>query len=227
MLGAVHLTLIGLSGTNLMKSENIHAAGISTASNTEEKVITQKAVTDVKKVWTINFNSDVDINAIIGNVQVNEVNSGRVGAIVPVTVIPGTNSSVEINPPSGGYKKEQVYQITVKKGAKSKKGKNLYKNNIMKFTVTGQNTAVAKVEVSPVLSMFKSITINATTRPDITKYKIEGNDNLLNIGETSINVLDNKSSVQIYFYGTDGQTQLGKTTLNVNREINDTTLQIQ
>ncbi|MCT8976116.1 Ig-like domain-containing protein [Clostridium sp. CX1] len=227
---SVVLAIMAAVNISPISFTKVHAATDSIAAiqtNTDEKVIVQKATTNTNKAWTVTFNSEVDYNEIKNVLQVNEVNNGQLGSVVPVTILPLTNSSMKIIPPSGGYKKGQFYQITVKKGVKSKKGKTMIKNNVMKFSVNGENTAIGKVEISPVLSMFKVVTINATTRPDIKKYKIEGNDNLFNIGEASINIIENKSSVQVYLYGNDGTTLLGKTSLDVGRQISDKILQIQ
>lgn len=227
---SVVLAIMAAVNISPISFTKVHAATDSIAAiqtNTDEKVIVQKATTNTNKAWTVTFNSEVDYNEIKDVLQVNEVNNGQLGSAVPVTILPLTNSSMKIIPPSGGYKKGQFYQVTIRKGAKSKKGKTMIKNNVMKFSVNGENTAIGKVEISPVLSMFKVITISATTRPDIKKYKIEGNDNLFNIGEVSINIIENKSSVQVYLYGNDGTTLLGKTSLDVGRQISDKILQIQ
>ncbi|MBC2582121.1 hypothetical protein [Clostridium sp. DJ247] len=214
---------LGINIPKLTNSNTVYAA----STQTDEKVIQQKLTLDINKVWNINFNHDIEVYSAKDYLQVNEVNNGQLGAVVPVTFSQGTKSSILVNPPAGGYKKGQMYQITIKKSIAAKNGKNLFRNNIMKFSINEANTAMAKVEISPVLSMFKAITINATTRSDIKKYKIEGNENLFNIGQTSVNVLNNKSSVQVYFYGNDGYTLLGTTTLNVSTSIADTTLQIR
>lgn len=223
VFGTIQVGAFSITDLNLTNYNRVHAAG----SQTDERVIQQKITTDTNKAWNINFNSEVEFYSVKDCIQVNEVNNGKLGTTIPVTVSQGTRYSMIVNPPSGGYKKGQMYQVTIKKDARARNGKGMVRNNIMKFSIGDANTAIAKVEISPVVSMFKAITINATTRTDIKKYKIEGNDNLFNIGETSVNVLDNKSSVQVYFYGADGYTLLGKTTLNVNRSVSDTILQIQ
>lgn len=228
LAGTVHVNLPGLeSGKN---SGTVHAAANTTSYVNEDsnvKVIQQKVTMDLNKVWTISFNSEIDFNSVKDRVQVNEVNNNVLGSSVAVTVAANNIYSLKINPPSGGYRKGETYQITIKKGAESKDGKYLVKDNTMRFSIQGENTAIAKVDISPVLSMFKAITICDTTRQDIKKYKIEGNDKLFNVGETSLNVIDNKSSVQVYFYGNDGATQLGTTTLNVNSNSNGVPIQIQ
>lgn len=231
VIASVQFSLLGLGSldfTNLRASSNIvHAASINLGQNANEKVIVQKAVMDVGKVWNITFNSEIDYNAVKNSIQVNEVNNGTIGSTVPVIVLAGNPNSVRINPPSGGYKKGQIYQITIKKGIQSKKNKKLLKSNTMKFSINDKNTAIANIQTSPVLNMFKAITINAITRSDIMKYKVEGNDKLFNIGETSINVLNNKSSVKVYFYGTDVNTAIATTTLDVSKNASDITLQVQ
>lgn len=228
LVGTVHVNLPGLESEK--NTGTVHAAANSVGSVNEDsnvKVIQQKVTMDSSKAWNINFNSEIDINTVKDRIQVNEVNNNVLGSSVAVTVTPSNVYSVKINPPSGGYKKGQTYQITIRKGAKSKDGKYLVKDNNMRFSIQGENTAMAKVEISPVLSMFKAITICDTTRKDIKKYKIEGNDKLFNIGETSLNVIDNKNSVQVYFYGDDGVNQLGKTSLSISDNSYDVSLQIQ
>lgn len=223
LLGVVQFSTLNIGVITPENSSTVHAA----SSQTTERILQQKATTDTNKAWSINFNSEVDLYSIKDCIQVNEINNDQIGSTIPVTISQGSGYSIVINPPSGGYKKGQMYQVTIKKDARARNGKGMVRNNNMKFSIGDANTAIAKVEISPVVSMIKAITINATTRTDIKKYKIEGNDNLFDIGETSVNVLDNKSSIQVYFYGADGYTMLGKTTLNVNSNISDTILQIQ
>lgn len=227
ILGTIQFSPLNLG----INTEKVHAASTSAIAaigeESAERIIQQRATTDTKKIWTIKFNREIDFNSVKDSIQVNELNNGQLGTTIPVTVSQDTNKSLKINPPTEGYKKGQMYQVTIKKGARPRNGKDLQRNNVMKFSINGDNTAIGMVEISPVLSMFKAITINATTRPDIAKYKIEGNENLFKIGETSVNVLDNKSSVQVYFYGSDGNSFLGKTTLNVNTNVSDQLLQIQ
>lgn len=223
LLGVIQFSTLNTGVITPKSSSTVHAA----SSQTTERILQQKITTDTNKAWSINFNSEVDLYSIKDCIQVNEINNDQIGTTIPVTISQGSRYSIVINPPSGGYKKGQMYQVTIKKDARARNGKGMVRNNLMKFSIGDANTAIGKVEISPVLSMIKAITINDTTRTDIKKYKIEGNDNLFNIGETSVNVLDNKSSVQVYFYGADGYTVLGKTTLNVNSNISDTILQIQ
>lgn len=224
LLGVI--ALINPAAPSIVKAES-SSNTIAAAQNSDERIIQQKATADVNKAWNINFNSEIDFNSVKDSIQVNEINNNQLGASVPVTVIPGASRSVRVAPPVGGYKKGQIYQVTIRKGAKAKKNKDLCRNNTMKFSIMGENSGIAKVEVSPVVNMFKSITINATTRPDVTKYKVEGNEKLFNIGETSVNVLENKNNVQVYFYGADGYTMRGKTTIDVNKTANDLQFQIQ
>lgn len=223
VVGTVQFGAFNIINPNLTDHNTVYAA----SSQADERVITQKITTDTNKAWTVNFNSEIDFNSVKDSIQVNEVNNGQLGTIIPVTVFQRTKTSIIVTPPSGGYEKGQMYQITIKKGAKATTKKGLYRNNVMKFSITGENTAIGKVEVSPVVKAFKLITINATTRSDIKKYKIEGNNKLFNIGVTSLNVLDNKSSVQVYFYGEDGYTQLGTATLDISKSANDIQFQIK
>lgn len=223
VIGTVQFGAFNIINPNSTNYNTVYAAN----SQTEDKVITQKITTDTNKAWTINFNTEIDFNSVKDSIQVNKVSNGQLGTTVPVTVFQRTKSSIIVTPPSGGYEKGQMYQITVKKGAKATTKKGLYRNNIMKFSVTSDNAAIGKVEVSPVVKAFKLITVNATSRSDIKKYKIEGNEKLFNIGETSLNVLENKSSVKVYFYGDDRYTLLGSATLDVSKSTSDIQFQIK
>ncbi|KZL94128.1 hypothetical protein [Clostridium magnum] len=223
VISTVQFGAFSIINPNSINYNTVYAA----SSQTEDKVITQKITTDTNKAWTINFNTEIDFNSVKDSIQVNKVSNGQLGTTVPVTVFQRTKSSIIVTPPSGGYEKGQMYQITVKKGAKATTKKGLYRNNIMKFSVTSDNAAIGKVEVSPVVKAFKLITVNATSRSDIKKYKIEGNEKLFNIGETSLNVLENKSSVKVYFYGDDRYTLLGSATVDVSKSASDIQFQIK
>ncbi|WP_125154733.1 hypothetical protein [Clostridium rectalis] len=191
-------------------------------------VIRQKISTDFNKSWNINFNSEIDYNSISDAIQVNEVNNESLLGSVPVNISKGNMNSLNISPPPGGYKKGQLYQITVKKGTvRNVKGKSLLKDNIMRFSIEDINTFVSDVVVSPVLPEFKCITISDTTRADVKKYKIEGNDAIFDIGETSINMIQNKSLVKVEFYDSTGYSKLGSADLNVDKTMNHIVLNIK
>ncbi|WP_315121489.1 hypothetical protein [uncultured Clostridium sp.] len=221
--------ILGAVQTSLPNVLINRESGVVYAANNEdtEKEVLGKATTDINKIWTIKFNSSVEFYSVKDRIQVNEVNNNILGSSVPVSVEKNDAMSVKIIPPTGGYKKGQTYQITIKKGAQGTDGKFLIKDNVMRFSIQSENTAMAKVEVSPVLDIFKVINITATTRNDIRKYKVEGNDHLFDIGEPSLNVINNdKTSVQIYFYGIDGARIIGRTTLNISGNSYDVPLNI-
>lgn len=210
---------------NEVKTTNSNKVYAASADDTK-KEIAPKVTTDVNKIWTIKFNSQVDFYSVKDRITVNEVNNNYLGSSVSVDIQESGKMALKINPPSGGYKKGKTYQITINKGAKARDGKFLLKDNIMRFSVQDNNTAMARLEVSPVLDIFKIINITGTTRTDIKKYKVEGNDYIFNIGESSLNVLNNRTSVQIYFYGIDGVKILGRATLNISNSSYDVPLDI-
>lgn len=219
ILGTVQLNFIN----NEVKIYN----SVYAASNQDaRKEINAKVVTDVNKIWTIKFNSEVDFYSVKDRITVNEVHDNSVSSSVPVNIEDNGRMAIKINPPTGGYKIGKNYQITITKGAKARDGKFLMKDNIMRFSIQGDNTAMAKVEVSPVLDMFKVINITGTTRTDIKKYRIEGNDYTFNLGEPSLNVIQNRNSVQIYFYGIDDTKIIGRATLNISNNSYDVPLDI-
>ncbi|MBU5485713.1 hypothetical protein KQI86_15440 [Clostridium sp. MSJ-11] len=220
--------ILGTVQINLPNGLINKKSGVVYAANNEDTVkeVLNKATTDTNKVWTIKFNSAVEFHSVKDRIQVNEVNNNILGSSVSVGIEQNDNMSIKITPPSGGYKKGQTYQITIRKGAQGKDGKFLTKDNIMRFSIQSENTVMARVEVSPVLDIFKAINITATTRNDIRKYKVEGNDHLFDIGEPSLNVINDKTSVQIYFYGIDGAKIIGRTTLNISNNSYDVPLNI-
>ncbi|GAA0726886.1 hypothetical protein GCM10008905_23830 [Clostridium malenominatum] len=218
--------MVGTIQLNLQGIPNLKNKAYAATNQEITKEINAKVTTDVNKIWTIRFNSEVDFYSVRDRIRVNEVYNNSTSSSVPVSIEESGRMSVKINPPSGGYKKGQNYQITINKGAKGRDGKFLTKDNIMRFSIQGDNTAMAKVEVSPVLDMFKVINITGTTRPDIKKYKVEGNDYIFNLGEPSVNVIKDKSSVQVYFYGSDGTKIIGKATLSISNNSYDVPLDI-
>lgn len=216
----------GMLGTVQLNGKGSENKVFAATNQETTKEINAKVTTDVNKVWTIKFNSEVDFYSVRDRITVNEVYNNSISSSVLVNIEENGRMSIKINPPSGGYKKGQNYQITINKGAKARDGKFLIKDNIMRFSIQGENTAMARVEVSPVLDMFKVINITGSTRTDVKKYKVEGNDYLFNLGEPSLNVIKDRSSVQIYFYGIDDTKIIGRATLSISNNSYDVPLNI-
>lgn len=172
-----------------------------------------RLISNLNKTWTLKFNTPVNVGSLVGNVKINDVTSGST-AIASVSA--GNDQySAKVNPPSGGYKMGHNYKLIVDKGAKSKGGENLSKPVTLNFNLTsdGKYSATANVEVSSAFNSFKQITVS-TNLPFASKYKIEGNDNLFDIGKTAVSFVP-QSQVQIYLYDNKGNL-LGTSTLNVS-----------
>ncbi|WP_406547966.1 Ig-like domain-containing protein [Clostridium ljungdahlii] len=177
----------------------------SSVSAADFKDMGTKTISDVNKVWTVKFGEPVDINSLNSNIKLQDITNG---STVSVSVSAGTDeNSAKINPPSGGYKLSHNYKLTIDKNIKSKKGKHLSQPVVLNFSLvsnsssnTGGNsssnsggsssnnsggsssnnnsyTASANVEVSPSVPLRK-ITVS-TNLPNVTKYKIEENNNFL------------------------------------------------
>lgn len=176
-----------------------------------------KTITDVNKVWTVSFKAEVDIISLSGNVQITDVTTGS--TFTPSISQGNDNYTIKINPPSSGYTKGHEYKLILNKFIKSQKGNNLPQTTIMTFSIEDNDSVSydvsADVVVSPYLSVFKQITLTSQQLPEGTKFKVEGNDNIFNIGDTVRSIIGT-STVDIHFYSSDGNTEIGTGTLDVS-----------
>lgn len=203
-------------------------SGIVFAANSVElNRISDKITTDIHKIWTVRFNKPVDLDSLANNIQVKDLKDG---STVGVSISQGSDDkTVKVIPPSKGYTVGHDYEITVNDGIKSKIGKFLKRKAAMAFKVrdtsTVSYTATAKVVVSPMLPMFKQITISSTDNTDIKKYKIDGNKNIMNIGGSIASMVAG-DNVTVSFYGSDGTTVIATATLSVSESKDNLTLKL-
>lgn len=195
--------------------------------NSDINVINDKVISDTHKIWTVKFNTSIDINSFSNSVQIKDLTDGT---IQQVSVVVGDkDNSIKVNPPSQGYKTGHNYQISVDKNIKSISNKNLKRAGLMNFKVmdvnTGNYTADIKVVVSPFLPILKQITLNSVNLDDVKKIRVEGSDKVLNVGESAVSVI-NGNSTTIYFYGGDGTTVIAKGTLDVTRSMDNVTIKL-
>ncbi len=216
----------------------------------EAIIIKDKTVNSASKVWNVKFSSDVNINDLLGSINVRDLTKGT---LAEIKVIQGeSKNSLKINPPSQGYETGHNYQIMINKDNQSKGKKKLKKTVVMNFTVTENNTgsnnsnntnngssssnsgnnnanttytADAKVVSSPLVPYFKNITISSTNISNAKKFKIEGNDTVFSIGDT-ISTIVTGSTAAVYFYGADGLTLVGKSVLDVSKSNDNIRLKI-
>lgn len=196
------------------------------ALDADTKDMGSKTITDTNKVWAIRFKSEIDISSFANNVQIKDITTGN--TFIP-TVSEGNNTySIKVNAPSGGYVEGHKYQLILNRGVKAKTGSTLAKTTVMTFSVGEKNgvsySASAKVVVSPVIPIFKQITITSNNLPSDSKFKIEGNDKLFNIGSPMASIIAG-SNANVYFYKNDGTTQIGTAVLDVSSS-NDTNVNI-
>ncbi len=175
-----------------------------------------RAISDVNKVWTLKFRTPVDVNSLNNTVSIQDLTDG---SAVSVSVSAGDDeNSAKVNPPSGGYKMSHNYKLTIDKSIKSKKGKSLPKSAVLKFNLTSKdnnsyNASANVVVVVPVIPTLKQITVS-TNLPSASKYKIEGNDKLFDIGSNAV-LLVLQGTAKVSFYDDKGNL-LGDSTLDVS-----------
>ena len=215
--------------------------GSSSVSAADFKDMGTKTISDVNKVWTVKFGEPVDINSLNSNIKLQDITNG---STVSVSVSAGTDeNSAKINPPSGGYKLSHNYKLTIDKSIKSKKGRHLSQPAVLNFTLAsnssnsggnsssnsgGNNsnsnsyTASANVQVYPSIA-FRKITVS-TNLPNVTKYKIEENNNSFAINSSTITLVS-KNTLQVYLYDNSGKL-LGTSTLDVSSTKNNIIMNI-
>lgn len=186
-----------------------------------------KTISDIHKIWTIKFNSSIDVDSFVNSIQVKDLTEGK---IQQVSVAIGEDgNSIKINPPEQGYKVDHDYEILINNDIKSKKGKKLDKAGAMNFKVVDINkanyTASAKVVVSPVLPILKQITINSLNMPDIKTVKVTGSDKVFQIGETIASATSG-NTITLYFYSSDGKTIVAKGEVDVSQSKDNFTIKL-
>lgn len=185
-----------------------------------------KTISDVNKVWTLKFSTPIVISSLNNNVVIQDITDG---STVNVNISGGNDeNSVKVNPPSGGYKISHNYKLTVDKSIKSKNGVSLSKPAVLRFSLTSKESssynASANVIVSPVVSIFKQITVSSTSLPSGSKYKIDGNNNLLDFGSSTI-LVTSQSTVKVSIYDNRGNL-LGTSTLDVSSTKNNVSMNV-
>lgn len=185
-----------------------------------------RAISDVNKVWTLQFKTPVEVSSLSNNVTMQDITDGRT---INVTISAGDDENLaKVNPPAEGYKMSHNYKLTVGKNAKSKKGESLPKPAVLNFTLTSKDNndynVLANVEVSPVISMFKKITIVNTNLPSVSKCKIEDGKNFFDTGKT-IGFFATQNTLKVYLYD-NKENLLGTSTLNVGSTQNNISMKV-
>lgn len=185
-----------------------------------------KIISNVNKIWTVEFTSPADIDSLNNNIRVEDLTDGSTANL---SASQGEDeNSVEINPPSGGYKLSHKYRLVIDKSSKSKKQDNLPKSVVLCFDIASKEnngyTVSSKVEVSPVVDIAKTITVSAVNLPSVSKYKIEDSTKLFDIGKP-IFLFTAGNTVKVYLYD-NKQNLLGTSTLDVSTTKNNITTNI-
>lgn len=188
-----------------------------------------RTITDVNKTWTITFNNPIEFDSTAGNIEINDVTTGDNVEITPVQV--DNKAVVIVKAPSGGYIVGHKYLITINKNIKLENGTPLSKTTTLNFTVASKEqedneyTLSADVTVSPIISVFKQITVTSTDFPGASKYRIDENDKLFNIGETAASMIS-EDTVKIYICDSSGNV-LGTADMDVSVTKSNISLKLQ
>lgn len=185
-----------------------------------------KIIKDVNKVWIVTFRDDVDFSSVTNNIQIKDVTTGTLAAINLVQ--DDDKAIVKIKAPSEGYIAGHNYQISLSKDIKMVNNSFLGKNCILNFVVAAKDndyTISASVKVSPTINIFKQITVNSTNLPGAVKYKIEGNNNLFDIGKTMLSVVAT-DTVKVYIYDSLGNV-IGTANMDVSTTKSDMKFNLQ
>jgi hypothetical protein len=186
-----------------------------------------RTITDVNKTWTITFKEDVDFTSVQNNIQIKDVTTGN---IISITPIQGESKSiVKVNAPSGGYTVGHSYKISVNKNIKFANNTFLPQTIEVTFLViskdTNNYTVSANVTVSPAINIFKQITITSTNLPGAEKYKIEGNNTLVDIGKSMFSVVPG-NTVKVYICDSLGNI-IGTANMDVSTTKSNMSLNLQ
>ncbi|AWI03700.1 hypothetical protein [Clostridium drakei] len=203
-------------------------SSISVSANDDSVLnLGTRTITDVNKTWTITFNNDINFNSVLGNVQIKDITSDKNLYITPIQG--ESKSVVKVKAPSEGYVVGHNYQITISKNIKLVNGAFLSRTTALNFIVAPKGnsayTVSASVVVSPLIDAFKQITIISTNIPNASKYKIEGNNNLFDIGKPMVSLVGG-NTVKVYICDSVGSV-LGTTNMDVSTSKSNMNLNLQ
>lgn len=185
-----------------------------------------RITTDTNKVWSIRFNSELDMASILNSIQIQDAANGT---LTSANVVPGNDDyTVQVKPPAAGYQVDHTYKLILNSSIKSTKGKNLNKNAVLNFTPilpsSNKYNALGKVEVSTVMDTFKKITLDSSNLPGVEKYKLEGNNNLVDLGTPIYSVITT-STAKVYLCDKNGNI-LANASVNVSTTDNNVNLKL-
>ncbi|WP_125154731.1 Ig-like domain-containing protein [Clostridium rectalis] len=185
------------------------------------------------KVWTITFNDELDKSTIEDSILVQDESGDKIGVKIALLT---DKESLEIRPPKEGYKLGEDYTLTINDGLRAINGVKLKQKGKIKFHIINEESnneennknylAECEVNVSPVISILKSITIKSTNNKNIKKYKVENSNTLIDVGNSAITIID-KENTNIYFYGIDGKLLIGMGRLNVSSSSKNVSIRIE
>lgn len=117
-----------------------------------------KTQTPTDKTWEFGFDEELDASSVnTSNVEVTDDNGKKVGVTPSLT---NGNKTLQINPPSEGYKKGGSYNLLIKNGITYASGKPVSKPFSMKFIV--ERDEVEKGKYSDKLIMVKEEQIQSS-----------------------------------------------------------------
>lgn len=201
----------------------IFYGGFNAVSADDYKNMGTRVISNVNKIWTLKFNIPVNINSLKNNVKIQDITSGETSNL---SAFSGNDEySAKVNPPSGGYKLNHNYKLILGNGISSKVGDKLPKSAALSFEVTsnGKYTASASVVTSQSFPNIKKIIVSSNL-PSVSKYKVEGNNNIFDIGKTAVSIVP-QNTVQILLYSDKGNL-LGTSTLDTSYTKNNISMNV-
>jgi hypothetical protein len=102
--------------------------------NPDEGIVFYKdlMINDNKKVWTIDFSSNVSEESIVNGIYVSETREGIKLNGIELEV---RENSVLVNPPISGWDYDKYYYLHVKDSVKSESGSSLRESEILRFRI--------------------------------------------------------------------------------------------
>ena len=102
--------------------------------NPDEGIVFYKdlMINDNKKVWTIDFSSNVSEESIVNGIYVSETREGIKLNGIELEV---RENSVLVNPPISGWYYDKYYYLHVKDSVKSESGSSLRESEILRFRI--------------------------------------------------------------------------------------------
>jgi hypothetical protein len=165
--------------------------------NSNINILKDKTISDIHKVWIINFNQPIDVDSFANVIQIKDLTDGTIYQMIPV--IGDTEDSIKINYPGQGYTVGHSYQLLIT-NIKSQDCKNLNMTTLMNFDVVAANSTGSSnnsniASGSSAAGSNNGIgNSNSTTSNSSDNSVISSNNTASNSGNNSVNSVTSTAS---------------------------------